>query len=145
MIVEFMEECMTKHNMKTHMGKHQFWQEVEEKYNISRKRLQIMWQNREKDNALLQDQKNQYRKKRYIPQGVRASGAGRKSIYEFTIEELDQWIHAENSMGHQMDKADVLEEWMSILSKKTMEMMIQDEKNYCQTMTSTCWISTRRS
>ena len=144
MIVEFMEECMKKHNIKTHRGKHDFWQEVEDKYDISRKRLQIIWQNCEKDKALLQDQKYQYKKNRFIPQGVRSAGGGRKSIYEYTIEELDHWIHSEYSMGHQMDKADVLDEWLSILSKKTMEMMIQDEKKYCQTMTSTCWINTRR-
>jgi len=127
-IAEFMEECIKKHNMKTHKGKHQFWEEVEEKYKVSRKRLQMIWQGREKDKELKEEKKHEFKKKRFIAQGVRAPGGGRKSIYEFTLQELDDWIHAEYSCGHQMDKADVLDEWMSILAKKTMQMMIQDEK-----------------
>ena len=64
-----------------------------------------------------------------MAKGVRRARGGRKSIYEFTIEDLDAWVHQEYSMGHQMDKSDILEEWMSILAKKTLEMMVQDEKN----------------
>jgi len=56
-IAEFMEECIKKHNMKTHKGKHEFWEEVQGKYNVSRKRLQIIWQGREKDKEL-NDEKN---------------------------------------------------------------------------------------
>jgi len=128
MIVEFMIEAMKKHNMLTNQGKHDFWEEVTDKYHISRDRLQKMYQQHEKDKAFLQDQKTSYRK-RYMAKGVRRAGGGRKSIYEFTIEDLDAWVHQEYSMGHQMDKSDILEEWMSILAKKTLDMMAQDEKN----------------
>jgi hypothetical protein len=123
-----MIEAMKKHNMLTNQWKKHFWEEVMDKYHISRTRLQKMYGQREKDKAYLKDQKTSYRK-RYMAKGVRRAGGGRKSIYEFTIEDLDAWVHQEYSMGHQMAKSDILEEWMSILAKKTLEMIVQDEKN----------------
>jgi hypothetical protein len=87
-----------------------------------------MYKDHEKDEAHVKEQRTAHKKK-YMPKGIRKKREGRKSIYEFTIEDLDAWVHQEYSMCHQMDKADILEEWMSILAKKTLEMMVQDEKN----------------
>jgi len=63
-IAEFMEECIKKHNMKSHKGRHQFWEEVEGKYKIQRKRLQMIWQGREKDKELKDEKKHEFKKKR---------------------------------------------------------------------------------
>ena len=62
-IVEFMMEAMKKHNMVTNEGRHDFWEEVMDKYHISRKRLQKMYRQHEKDKAYLKDQKTSYRKR----------------------------------------------------------------------------------
>ena len=42
MIVDFMSEAIKRHNMITDQGRQYFWDEVLEKYNISKARLKQM-------------------------------------------------------------------------------------------------------
>ena len=107
-IVDFMKEAMKRHNMITRDGKRDFWDEVMDKYNITKARLKKMYREHEKDETYVKEQKTA-NNKRYMAKGMRKTGGGRESIAEFAIEDLDAWVHQEYSMGHQMDKSDILE------------------------------------
>ena len=52
MIVDFMKEEMKRHSMLTAQGKHDFWDEVMDKYNITKARLPICLRSMSRTNHL---------------------------------------------------------------------------------------------